>query len=98
LFLHHNGRNKILSDVVGGPGEYQYRERRGSDPDPNNQLQNMRVAQLEQIHLDRYLEIVASTRVDEGSRQWVMRTVNFMIQEGLININFQTFSTRALDH
>jgi hypothetical protein len=98
LFLHRNGRNKILSDVVGGPGEYRYRERRGVDPDPNNQLQNMRVAQLEPIHLDRYLEIVTSTPVNEGSRQWALGIVNFMIQDGLININFQTFLNQAMDH
>jgi hypothetical protein len=98
LFLHRNGRDKILSDVVGGLGDYQYREQRGVDPDPNNQLKNMHVADLEPRHLARYVEILASTPVNMGSSQWAMGTVHYMIQQGMIHIVFHEFSLRAWDY
>jgi hypothetical protein len=90
LIRHNEYETQIISDLVGQPGHYQYRERVGVDPDPG--FVAFEVDEIEPRHVHEYrcivgLPVLVERTGHKATDEWCMLAIMELHERGLIHIN-----------
>jgi hypothetical protein len=91
LRLDREYENQIISDLVGEPGHYQYRERVGVDVDPGFVTEYL-VDEIEPRRVHEYRHIVGSPELVDRTGfnptdEWCIIAVRELDEEGLIQVD-----------
>jgi hypothetical protein len=102
FFLDRGGHRKIHSYLVGGPGNWQYRERLGVEPTLRNRLTNIFVDHIRPEHVESYREIVASANLAPDNNawrpeDWCMNALQMLYIHPIIDANIEEVREGALE-